>query len=684
MFYSKINSQRESVYRKPLLSFAFAVLLLILLNIPANCQEEKKTVVITLDEYSRLIKQLGDSILLPIDEYKVLLQKVSLLKTDPDAKNPMSFERASYTFKPDEASVEGEAVIIMNFQKPGWYPLAGTESPYILNKMESLSVNGEPGRFMIDNSMLFVYTTKPGRNDIRLKFYLNLNEDSDNVFNTDAYIISGLTTESIIELPYNPLNYYVTGGNVISTEERKDKTIIYIQNTEPHFTFSWNRKAKGTGAALEVKPRMIASVSSLYNVSRGNRNSTDIIGIQIQKGSEKEFKIQLNKDYELTEVIGEGIESFSSKETEGRSILSIIMSKPVIDNIIFIMKSEKTDNGNSMEILPPVVMGASRQNGFIAMSSSDPLSFKDFKLPRSYAAIDTRELPGEIRRLGDNEPILGFQYRLRKDEQIVTLPLAFEFLPSFEILTDFINHAEALTLMNSDGLNISRVRYYMNTPGSGSFRLKMNPGTTLLSAYVDDKPANAAVEGNEIIIPMRSFSHEQIKTIEVVILSKGMLLQEDGTIDLELPSAAIPAREFKWNVFLPEDYDYSDISGNFMQGAIAYVPELKAAPADIGYIAPGKDVKIYAGIEKRKAEESKVEEIKEQITIASPAPLADATTGAATSERDYDSNFRGQLDVSSFTSSLRIVIPAEGVYKQFSSILMTGDKPELNIKYEKK
>jgi hypothetical protein len=676
MFFNCIKPKIKISHRKFLLIFAYTILLLIVLNIPAICQEEKKTVVVSLDEYSKLIRQLGDSILLPIDEYKDLLQRLSNLKNAQESRNHISIEKVSYTFRPDESSIDGDSEIIVNFLKPGWYALHNNEAPSVFTKIESLTINGEPGRFMNDNSMLHVYAPKPGRAKLHIRFYLNCGEDSDNIIRAGAYILSGLTTESIIELPYHPMNYSVTGGNVLSIEDRKDKTLIYIQNTEPNFSFSWNRKAKGSETALEVKPRMIASVSSLYNISKGTRNTTDIIGIQVQKGSEKEFKILLNKKYDMNELIGEGIESYSSKVEENRSILTIIMSEPVIDSTIFIIKSEKTENGNDVEILPPVVLSASRQNGFVGVSSSDPLSFKEVKSPSGYAAIDARELPDEIRKLGDNEPMLGFQYRLKKNEETKALPLIFDFYPSFETLTAFIRQAEAMTLLNSDGLNMSRIRYSLNTTGGGSFRLKLNPGTTLLSAYVDEAPANAAVEGSEIIIPMRSSISDRDKVVEVVILTRGTPLQEDGMLNLDLPSATIPTREFKWNVYLPEDFDYSDYSGNFILGAMTYIPEPKPIPA-------------VAGKGYERAEEDKKNAPAEMIVVTKDKNLY-LTDGAATADaqtRTWNEEItpsREQLDISSFTSSLRIVIPAEGVLKQFFSILLTLDKPELNISYEKK
>jgi hypothetical protein len=80
------------------------------------------------------------------------------------------------------------------------------------------------------------------------------------------------------------------------------------------------------------------------------------------------------------------------------------------------------------------------------------------------------------------------------------------------------------------------------------------------------------------------------------------------------------------------------------------------------------------GEDKAKDEGGITSGLKEEIVIASPAPLVDAKSAVASPD----------FDVSSSSLSLRIVIPTEGVQMSFYSILLTAEKPEINFNYEKK
>jgi hypothetical protein len=666
----KFHFKKTALFRfTPVIILVFCILLTAMMS--AGDEEKKKVIVLPLDEYTAIINDLGNSVLLPIEKYRDLLEKLADLKQLAESPQLMIVEKARYLFRPLDEMVHAEAEFAINIFRPGWHQLGqvGYDLPA---GIENLEMNGSPARFLKYEDSIYIYAPNPGRAVLLMKFHQPVCQDSDTGSGLCSAILLGTNTQTIIELPFVPATNEIEGGILTSTDKNKNRTVLYIVNTESALRFSWSRRTEEATREGTGESRMISSVSSLYLVSKGLCSATDIVAVQVQKGSESEFRFLMNGKYKLTELIGEGIESYGIQNEEGKAILSVRMAKPVYDSAIFLIKTEKAEAANLIEVGPPAVIGAARQNGFIAVGSVDPITFKDTPMPSEYMKIDVRELPGEVRKLHEGEPVLGFQYRLKKDEEPKSFSLAFDFYPAGETLSSYIESAKATTLMNADGLYLNRITYELVSAGGSSFRLAVDPASTLLSAYVGDTPANAAREGNEIIIPIRSSSSGLRNNIEVVLLSKVNDLEEEGALDFVLPSVLLPVREFSWIFFLPEGYEYTDFSGNFMPGNASYIPE--ALIAEKPYSGTAAHAPMKKGEDKAKDEGGITSGLKEEIVIASPAPLVDAKSAVASPD----------FDVSSSSLSLRIVIPTEGVQMSFYSILLTAEKPEINFNYEKK
>jgi hypothetical protein len=671
-------TNNETLHSKKLAPFRVASIIILVSCIlltammSAGEEEKKKVIVLPLNEYTAIINDLGNCVLLPIEKYRDLMQKIADLKQAAESPQLMIVEKASYLFHPLNEAVHGEAEFAINIFRPGWHQLGqiGYDLPA---GIENLEMNGSPARFLKYENSIYFYAPKSGRSALSMKFHQPVCEDSDTRSGLCSAILLGTNTQTLIELPFAPAANEIEGGIITSIDKNKNRTVLYIVNTESALRFSWSRRTEETVKEEAGESRMISSVSSFYLVSKGLCSATDIVAVQIQKGSEREFRFLMTGKYKLTELIGEGIESYNIENEEGKAILSVKMTKPVYDSTIFLIKTEKAEATNLIEVEPLAVIGAARQNGFIAVGSADPITFKDAPIPSEYVKIDVRELPGEIRKLHEGEPVLGIQYRLKKDEAPKPFSLAFDFYPAGETLTSYIESAKAITLMSVDGLCLNRITYELVSAGSSSFRLAVDPASTLLSAYVGNTPANAAREGNEIIIPMRSSSSGLRNNIEVVLLSKVNSLEEEGGLDFVLPSVPLPAREFSWTFYLPEEYEYTDFSGNFIPGNASYIPE--ALVAEKPYSGAAAHAPMKKGEAKAKDDEtSYTSGLKEQIEVVSPAPLVDAKSAVASPD----------FDVSSSTLSLRIVIPTEGVRMSFYSILLTVEKPEIKFNYEKK
>lgn len=630
-------------------------------------KEEKKVIVISLSEYSAIINDLNNSVLLPIEKYRDLLERLAQLKQAAESPLPMIVEKAQYLFRPVNQAVHAEAVFTINVMRPGWHQL-GEIGCTLPMGIESIEVNGSPADFLKSDDGIYLHVPSSGKITLVLKFHQPLCNDSDTGSGLCSPILLGSNTQSTIELPFTPAASNIQGGIITSTDKSQNKAKIFIVNTEPNLRFSWSRRTTESVKEETGESRMISSVSSLYLVSKNLSSVTDIIAVQVQKGYEKEFLFQINGGYKLTELIGEGIESYGMRNENGKNVLWIRMSEPVYDSTIFFVKTEKSLSAAALEIAPPSVTGAARQNGFIAVGSADPITFGNIQIPDEYSAIDVREIPGEIRKLHESEPVLGFQYRLKKDQNPETFALSFNFYPAGETLTSYVKNASATTLLNEDGICLTRIQYDLVTAGGDSFRLKIDPGFTLLSAYVNDTPANVSRQDNEIIIPIRSSYSVMYHAIEVVMLSRINPLVEDGSLDLILPSVPLPIKEYSWNLYLPDDYDYTEYGGNFISGYILYVPELPAYVEDYS--------KVTANAPKDEGEVSG----KEETYAAKENILIDGAVAIDTKTRTFSS----EMDVSASTLSLRIIIPTEGQKMSFHSILLTAEKPEITMQYEKR
>ncbi|MBN2134957.1 MAG: hypothetical protein JW737_04435 [Acidobacteria bacterium] len=634
-----------------------SLIIIILIVFPSLIMAEKEkneTVEIPVDTYNKLIREAAKSVILPLKDYRSILEEISALKPVARSTDNYTVIDAQYKLTMETGLIVGSISLTVDVYNPGWSQLAYWTT-FPLQFTKDVNLNDTKADYLISNGYFWMLFNKKGRNKLEFNFYSKINNTGKE---TSLYtnLINGVRTSMVLTVPENDIELKLDNGTIVKTLHNKNETVFHMLLDGNRLNFKYHKKELSKENEEAAVSRIIGNVSSAFNIEKNKIIANHVIAHAVQKGILKTLSVTYPSSYRLTDLIGENIRDYkTSKIDSGRTRLTVELTKPEDDAAVFLLQLESDFNGASLALAQPVIESVSRQDGWISIGTFDPAYINPGQIGK-YNRIDTRELPSELLQLTVNKPHAGFRYTLEKKEIIEDLPLDIEFPPSAEMLTAYIKKARAETLMTQDGRYINRINYELVTESEQSLQITPQAGDELLSIYLNGQPINAAEENKQIIIPLnKSGISGDTYMIEYVIRSKTAPFNEEGSSKLSLPSVVIPVRAFEWKVYLPHQYSYDEFTGTVTHGAIQALgthPEIKTVKWE------SSDTSWNTGKSGRRENAQVGNE-----DSGAPAPV----TGD---------------DRSADNLSLKIEIPTNGRHFMFYSMLMIGEAPTLNFEYE--
>ncbi len=392
------------------------------------------------------------------------------------------------------------------------------------------------------------------------------------------------------------LKVEVLPSTAVRTQETATGTIVraFLQPAGG-LSVEWREKATATqpdekpepesaSRTIIIKdPKVFIDQENLFSISAGNIHLTSTFRFSVEQAPCGEFDFSLPPGFELIDVSGTDIASWSmvqSRENATGSLRLILTSQKLepFEISIDLERQTRQVNGEfdlgipwALKCLPKGTI--ERQKGFLALEIRDNL-VTEVTRTEPGTRVDRTELPPGLQRLIQGYLVGSFKYleALRPRIQVVKHQDA-------SVSTAQIDGATVRSHVTRDGKILSEMALVVRN-NNNQFLLvqEMPKGMSLLTVTVNGDPVKPGIgESGEVFIPLiRSPQLSGTYTpfgVTLTLEEKTHPLGRRGSFGLRLPRLSVEIAAMNWRVFLPEDFFLMKAKGDFEPGWAA-VPGL--------------------------------------------------------------------------------------------------------------
>ncbi len=315
----------------------------------------------------------------------------------------------------------------------------------------------------------------------------------------------------------------------------------------------------------------------------------DVVLYEVSRGALGSFTVDLPPGLAVETVgtdEGEMVPAIESRRLT-------IQRRQQLRGVGYLVLTSTPKPGSELPLEPVVPEGTVRAR-YLALASSVAADVKP--LPEaSWSRIDLDDLPPALRdALGGVD--LAASWRLSGEAP--GLRMAVLSLPTAPSLPVVASLRETTTLLTLDGTLLHRDRVTLRPGTIGTaLDLTLPAGSTFWSARVDGVPVRPLERGNgKISVPL-GFDVGRDAVVEVVSVQEKAIPKGRSELALDISRIAVPVREHRWRLLLPDGARYRYRSGDLRPAVQKVVirqvtkredTRRPAAPVPpVGYVGPG-------------------------------------------------------------------------------------------------
>ena len=315
----------------------------------------------------------------------------------------------------------------------------------------------------------------------------------------------------------------------------------------------------------------------------------DVVLYEVSRGALGSFTVDLPPGLAVETVgtdEGEMVPAIESRRLT-------IQRRQQLRGVGYLVLTSTPKPGSELPLEPVVPEGTVRAR-YLALASSVAADVKP--LPEaSWSRIDLDDLPPALRdALGGVD--LAAAWRLSGEAP--GLRMAVLSLPTAPSLPVVASLRETTTLLTLDGTLLHRDRVTLRPGTIGTaLDLTLPAGSTFWSARVDGVPVRPLERGNgKISVPL-GFDVGRDAVVEVVSVQEKAIPKGRSELALDVSRIAVPVREHRWRLLLPDGARYRYRSGDLRPAVQKVVirqvtkredTRRPAAPVPpVGYVGPG-------------------------------------------------------------------------------------------------
>ena len=356
------------------------------------------------------------------------------------------------------------------------------------------------------------------------------------------------------------LTVNVEKGTTISILKRSGITVsttkMRFANSGSNFKIlrpDWSLKV-----AFAVTPPWI-QVKTLQNVNikAHNIECNTFFNYSIENAGVKRFKITLPPNCAAPEFSGRYIRS--AGKLKGNTWAIELDRKVERSYRLKVRCQLKLNKDNTLGILPFISPDSGIQTGYIALFAEDSLQLKTMAKKGELSNFNSRNVPAVFGAKKLSNAILCFR-SVGKD---CNAQIEIIRHKNASTLKATVESVAIKSLIAKSGQVLSKATLSVNNNNETFLPIRLPKGCTLWAAFVDSAPVEAVKNGDLSLIPLKqdtsTGSCKQNVQFIYSITSNAKWTPRDQ--DYKGPLFGLPLKDIKWEIYLPEDREYSSFDG---------------------------------------------------------------------------------------------------------------------------
>lgn len=323
--------------------------------------------------------------------------------------------------------------------------------------------------------------------------------------------------------------------------------------------------------AFAVTPPWIQA-STLQNITikTDTAECMTYFNYSIENAGVKRFRITLPDNCAAPEFSGRYIRS--AGKLEGNT-WSVELDRKVERSYSLRVRSQlKLNKDNTLSILPFVSPDSGVQTGYITVFAEDSLQLKTISMKGELSVFNSRNIPAIFGAKNLSDAILCFRSvgkNCSAEIKIIRHSIA-------AVLKATVDSVAIKSLIAKSGEVLSKATLTVNNNNETFLPVRLPEGATLWAAFIDSSPVEAVKSGELSLIPLKQDTVTGVckQTVEFIYSITAGAKWTPEKQAYKGPLFGLPLKNIHWEIFLPEDREYSDFDGT-----LKYRDELLSALA---------------------------------------------------------------------------------------------------------
>jgi hypothetical protein len=293
------------------------------------------------------------------------------------------------------------------------------------------------------------------------------------------------------------------------------------------------------------------------NIKAHNIECNTFFNYSIENAGVKRFKIALPANCAAPEFSGRYIRS--AGKLKG-NIWAIELDRKVERSYRLKVRCQlKLNKDKTLNILPFVSTDSGIQTGYIALFAEDSLQLKTMAQKGELSNFNSRNVPAVFGAKNLSNAILCFR-SVGKDCDAQIEIIRHKNASTLKATVDSV---AIKSLIANSGQVLSKATLAVNNNNETFLPIRLPEGCTLWAAFVDSAPVEAVKSGDLSLIPLKQNTStgsckQNVQFIYSIASNAKWTPRNQG---YKGPLFGLPLKDIKWEVYLPEDREYSSFDG---------------------------------------------------------------------------------------------------------------------------
>ena len=601
-------------------------------------------------------------ITVPWEEFKKLIDELTVPPQPPEPPPPVTVivKDASYEMDLEPGLLTVAAVVTVVTYGDEWHEVfvcGGGVSP------TNLTVNGADATTLVKSDGIYALVKGEGTWTVRATLYVSA-PDAPGMHSVTFAVPVSASASGLLLFDSTLIDVVVGGVPLSESPGRLETALGGFDRVDISYTVAAPRPEEtpgedAGGEEVTIEPVLLSETYTLLDVADEALYLTTAVVFEVRDAPETSFVIELPEEFDLVDVRGEGILSWTEGEGEdGEPILSVATAFEIEGTLtIAILMERAYVDGEEIVSMPVVTPKNTKRNtGFVSIVSDAGFEISEHEAAK-LRPQDPSELPDLLLSLSDLPPILG--YRHTDDDWSLSVSVTRgEFLP---VIVGFIDSANTVGVVTDDGKLVMRTHYYVRNRGLQYLKITLAEGGDFWSAAVAGRPTNVSRDPDGTVLvplPLERTGLDEPIVVETVIFVPVDDIGVIGKITLPLPVLNIPVAEMMATLYLPEKRRYVRFGGDMEP--IKHFEKIIASDSSSEFVE--ENLKLRKEVYERQSE---LEEYVNKKQILTGDELSAVPEGATMFELPLrgDSYRFVKLIVLSEESSVTAVYLKTGIYR---------------------